>query len=158
MRHRLLIVFGAAVGLVAATVSSSAHHTGSTVLSDTTVTHTGVVKSWLWSNPHCLLRIEVKGADGQVVEWVMETQAPNSIYGEGYRKNSFKPGDQVSVTVNPVANGGPYGRIASVVLADGTSSAGMGFAAAARHRNRSQLGENNEPTRQETTKTRRHVF
>ena len=126
MRHRLLIVFGVAVGFVAATVSSSAHHTGSTVLADTTVTKTGVVKSWLWSNPHCLLRIEVKGADGQVVEWVMETQAPNSIYGEGYRKNSFMPGDQVSVTINPVANGGPYGRIASVVLADGTKLGGDG--------------------------------
>ena len=126
MRHRLLIVFGVAVGLVAATVPSSAHHTGATVLADKTVTQTGVVKSWLWSNPHCLLRLEVKGADGQVVEWVMETQAPNSIYSEGYRKNSFKPGDHVSVTVNPVANGGPYGRIASVVLADGTKIGGDG--------------------------------
>ena len=34
--------------------------------------------------------------------------------------------EEVVVTVNPVANGGPYGRIASVVLADGTKIGGDG--------------------------------
>lgn len=104
----------------------AAHHTGSTLLSETTVTMKGVVKSWLWSNPHCLLTIEVKGADGQVVQWVMEAQAPNSIYPAGYRNNTFKPGDEVTVTANPVTNGRPYGRIASVVLADGSKLGGEG--------------------------------
>ena len=33
-------------------------------------------------NPHCLLRIDVTGEDGQVVEWIAETQAPNTIYLE----------------------------------------------------------------------------
>ena len=95
-------------------------------MSETTVTLKGVVKTWLWSNPHCLLTLEVKGADGQVVQWVVEAQAPNSIYPAGYRTNSFRPGDQVTVTVNPVANGRPYGRIAHVVLADGTTLGGDG--------------------------------
>ena len=93
---------------------------------ETTVTLKGVVKTWLWSNPHCLLTLEVKGEDGQVVQWVVEAQAPNSIYPAGYRNNTFKPGDQVTVTLNPVANGRPYGRIASVVLADGTKLGGEG--------------------------------
>ena len=62
----------------------------------------------------------------EVVQWVVEAQAPNSIYPAGYRKNSFSPGDQVTVTVNPVTNGRPYGRIASVVLADGTKLGGEG--------------------------------
>ena len=125
MRNRLVIVFSVIVGLLAP-VPVIAHHTGSTLLSETTVTLKGVVKTWLWSNPHCLLTLEVTGADGQVVQWVAEAQAPNSIYPAGYRPKSFKPGDQVTVTVNPVTNGRPYGRIASVVRADGSKLGGEG--------------------------------
>ena len=125
MRNRLVIGFTLAAAILAS-APLVAHHTGSTLLSETTVTVKGVVKTWLWSNPHCLLTIEVKGADGQVVQWVMEAQAPNSIYPAGYRNNTFKPGDEVTVTANPVTNGRPYGRIASVVLADGSKLGGEG--------------------------------
>jgi len=131
-----VVFLGVAFALLTS-VPLAAHHTGSTLLSETTVTLKGVVKSWLWSNPHCLLTIDVKGTDGQVVQWVLEQQAPNSIYPDGYRKNSFKAGDEVTVTLNPVANGRPYGRIAQVVLADGTTfgnapgSGGRGRGAAA---------------------------
>ena len=125
MNNRLLIATSLAATLFGS-ASLTAHHTGSTLLSEKTVTMAGTVKTWLWSNPHCLLTLEVKGADGQIVQWVMEAQAPNSIYAAGYRNNSFKPGDEVTVTVNPVANGRPYGRIASVVLADGKTLGGDG--------------------------------
>ena len=125
MKNRLVIALSVAVGLLAA-VPLEGHHTGSTLLSETTVTLKGVVKNWLWSNPHCLLTLDVKGENGQVVQWVVEAQAPNSIYPAGYRSNSFKPGDEVTVTLNPVANGRPYGRIARVVLADGRTLGGEG--------------------------------
>jgi hypothetical protein len=119
MATRVIVVFSVAIGLLFS-LPATAHHTGATLLSETTVTLKGVVKAWLWSNPHCLLTLDVKGDDGQAVQWVLEAQAPNTIYPDGYRKNSFKAGDEVTVTLNPVANGRPYGRIASVVLADGT--------------------------------------
>jgi hypothetical protein len=79
----------------------------------------GTVKEWLFSNPHCLLRLEVKGEDGKVVEWIAEGQAPNVIYPAGYRKDSFKVGDEVTITVEPVKDGLPMGRILESVLADG---------------------------------------
>jgi hypothetical protein len=73
------------------------------------------------------LTVEVTDEKGQAVQWVLELQAPNSIFSEGYRKNSFKPGDVVTVTANPVTNGRPYGRIAGgVMLADGTRIGGGG--------------------------------
>lgn len=119
MRNRLAIVFAVAVGLLSS-VPLSAHHGGATMYTDRTVTLKGTVKSWLWSNPHCLLTLNVKGEDGQTVQWVTETQAPNSIYASGYRKDSFKPGDVVTIIVQPVKSGRPNGRIAQAVLADGT--------------------------------------
>ena len=96
-----------------------AHHSGSTLFDETTTTLKGTVKDWLWSNPHCLLTLEATGADGKTAQWVIELQAPNSIYPGGYRRTTFKPGDMVSVTVHPVMNGRPYGRIVSSVPADG---------------------------------------
>ena len=119
MRNWLVIVFTAAVGLLTS-VPLVAHHTGTTLYTDKTVTVKGIVKSWLWSNPHCLLKLDVTGEDGQAVEWIAETQAPNTIYLEGYRAKSFKAGDEVTVTLRQAANGRPYGQLAQAVLADGT--------------------------------------
>jgi len=74
---------------------------------------------WLWANPHCLLKVAVKGEDGQTVNWVLETQAPPNIVPSGWRKDSFKPGDEVTVTLTPARNGKALGGIKGVVLPNG---------------------------------------
>ena len=125
MRNRLVVMFAVAVGL-AISVPLFAHHGGATLYTDRTTTLKGTVKTWLWSNPHCLLTLQVKGDDGQVVEWIAETQAPSSIYPSGYRKDSFKPGDKVTITVQPVKSDRPNGRLVQAILADGTKLGGMG--------------------------------
>jgi hypothetical protein len=66
------------------------------------------------------LTIDVKDEDGKVTEWIAETQSPLVTYPAGYRKNSFKPGDQVTVKIEPVKSGQPAGRIIAVLTADGT--------------------------------------
>ena len=119
MRTRRVIVFAVAVGLLMS-VSLVAHHTAATLYTEKTVTLKGIIKTWRWSNPHCLLTFDVKGEDGQVVQWLAETQAPNTAYTEGYRATSFKAGDEVTVTVRPAANGRPFGLLTQAVLADGT--------------------------------------
>jgi hypothetical protein len=125
MRNRLVMVVAVAVGLLMS-VPLVAHHTASTLYTEKTVTLKGIVKTWLWSNPHCLLTFDVRGEDGQVVQWLAETQAPNTAYTEGYRAKSFKAGDEVTVTVRPAANGRPFGLLTQVVLADGTKLGGEG--------------------------------
>lgn len=98
----------------------AAHHGGAAFDTGKTVILRGTVKEWIYSNPHCLLRLEVKDADGKIVEWIAEGQAPNVIFPAGYRKDSFKSGDQVTVTVEPVKENQPMGRILEAVLANGT--------------------------------------
>ena len=119
MRNRLVIVLAVAVGLLMS-VPLAAHHTASTLYTQSTKTLKGTVKAWRWSNPHCLLTFDVKGEDGQVVQWLAETQAPNTAMTQGYRASSFKAGDDITVTVRPAANGQPYGLLTEAVLADGT--------------------------------------
>jgi hypothetical protein len=96
-----------------------AHHGSAAFDTGNKVVLKGTVKEWVYSNPHCLLRLDVMGDDGKVVSWVAEGQAPNVIFPAGYRKDSFKAGDQVTITVEPVKNGATLGRILHAVLADG---------------------------------------
>jgi hypothetical protein len=115
----VIIVFIAAVELSIA-VPLSAHHGSAAFDTGKKVVLKGTVKEWLYSNPHCLLKLEVKSPDGKVVEWIAEGQAPNVIFPAGYRRDSFKSGDQVEVTVEPVKENQPMGRILEAVLANGT--------------------------------------
>ena len=119
MRKASLIWVVAVVGLLVP-ASLSAHHGSAAFDTGKTMVLKGTVVEWIYSNPHCLLRIDVKGEDGKVVQWLAEGQAPNVIFPGGYRRDSFKPGDQVSVTVEPVKNGVPAGRILESILANGT--------------------------------------
>jgi len=96
-----------------------AHH--GTVAFDTAnpLTMKGVVTEWAWSNPHCLLQFDVKKDDGQIVHWIAETQNPATMVNAGWAKATFKPGDEITVTVMPAKNGRPVGQISKVVLASG---------------------------------------
>jgi len=96
-----------------------AHHSSAAFDAGKKVILKGTVKEWVYSNPHCMLLLDVKGQDGQIVEWLAETQPPASIFPVGYRRDSFKAGDQVTITVEPFKDGRPYGRIIGAVLADG---------------------------------------
>ncbi len=118
MRTRLVIVLAVAVGLLIP-LPLFAHHGSAAFDTGKKVTVKGTVTQWVYSNPHCLLMLDVTGEDGQVVQWVAEGQAPNVIFPAGYRKDSFKAGDHVTITVEPVKNGRPMGRILQAVLADG---------------------------------------
>jgi len=98
-----------------------AHHGTAAFDTEKMLTFKATVTEWDWSNPHCLLQFDVKGDDGQVVHWLAETQNPVTMVDGGWSKASFKPGDQVTVTLVPVKNGKPIGRIKHVVLANGTT-------------------------------------
>jgi len=102
-------------------VPLAAHHGAAAFDVGKKVVLKGTVAGWVYSNPHCLLSLDVTGEDGKVVRWIAEGQAPNVVYPVGYRKDSFNFGDQVTVTVEPVKNGRPMGRILAAVLADGTT-------------------------------------
>ena len=118
MRTWMVIIFVAAVALSNAP-RLTAHHGSAAFDNGKMVVLKGTVREWLYSNPHCLLKIDVTGPDGKVVQWIAEGQAPNTIFPAGYRKDSFKAGDQVTITVEPVKENIPMGRILQSVLADG---------------------------------------
>src|SRR5580700_4424560 len=119
MRKRSFGAIAVAAGLLFAALPLFAHHGNATLDTEKTLTMKGTVTEWLWSNPHCLLQFDVKNESGQVVHWIAETQNPAEMVSLGWGKASFKPGDEVAVTLMPAKNGKPFGRIKLVVLPDG---------------------------------------
>jgi hypothetical protein len=108
-----------ALFLFLASPSLFAHHGSASFDTSKDVTLTGTVTEWLWANPHCFLRIDVKDESGTVKNWNLELGNPTDIASRGYRRNIFKVGDTVTVVLQAVKNGSPVGRIRTVTLADG---------------------------------------
>ena len=121
MRNRLQLAFGVALVLLTSSVPLLAHHGAAQFDVGKKVTVKGTVVEWFWANPHCFLRFDAPGDDGQVVHWAVETQSGPNILPQGFSKQTFKVGDQVTVTLEPVKNGRPLGRLLRVVLADGST-------------------------------------
>ena len=119
MRSKMIAAFILAAGTVAFSVPLAAHHGTAAFQNENKVTLKGTVTEWLWSNPHCLLGVDVKGDDGKVVHWVGETQNPVSMTNVGWNKADIKVGDEVTFVILPVKNGMPLGRLVSVALPNG---------------------------------------
>ena len=110
-------------GIALVPVPLFAHH-GSAVSYDTDIekliTMEGIVKEWVWRNPHCFIIYEVKDADGQAVQWTAETSSIFSMTGEfGWSRTTLKAGDEITVSVLPSRAGTPAGLLYKVVASDG---------------------------------------
>ena len=121
MRNRAFLLLAAALGLQTISLPLLAHHGTAAFDTEHKLTLKATVTDWLWSNPHCLLEFDVKNDDGQVAHWIAETQNPVSMVNLGWSKGSFKVGDEVTITLAPVKNGRPMGRIVRVMLPNGNT-------------------------------------
>jgi hypothetical protein len=105
---------------VFATGSLSAHHgRGSAYDNSKVETVEGTVSEWAYRNPHAALYVDVKGKDGQVVNWAFESQNVSSLSRLRVFRNTFRTGQQVTVRYNPSRGGAPVGVIRRVYDASG---------------------------------------
>ena len=105
MKVKYLTVLALAIGMLIVCAPSFAHHGSAATFESKTTTTKGTVVEWVWSNPHCLLRFDEKTDSGEVRHWVVETQAPANMIDAGWSKNSFKPGEEVTVDIRPAKSG-----------------------------------------------------
>ena len=119
MKGKFRMIF--ALGIAASIFSSplAAHHGYVAYDTNKKVTVKGTVTDWHWSNPHCILQLDATDESGQVVHWFFETENPNTMTRVGWTKDSFKTGDQVTITALPVKSGRPVGRIVEALPANG---------------------------------------
>lgn len=126
MKSKLLMTFASLFAVLVVCAPLLAHHgTSATYDNNKTVTLAGTVTEWVWSNPHCQLYFDVKDDRGAVVHWAAELNSPGVLGKEGWSKRTFKPGDPITITVNPSKFGTPVGRLWNVVLANGQKLRGF---------------------------------
>jgi hypothetical protein len=79
----------------------------------------GVVAEYRWLNPHVFILWDAKDDRGETVRWTGEFSSPSTMLSEGMSKATFKPGDEIAVTVIPAKGGTPYGLVLKIVRGDG---------------------------------------
>src|SRR5437879_5313381 len=115
-----LIVFVYGSGLLLSPPTLSAHHSFAAEFDgNNPVTLKGKVTKVDWVNPHSWIYIDVAEADGKVVNWACETAPPNSLYRQGWRRDSLKQGDEVTIEGFLAKDRSPTVNARSVTLANG---------------------------------------
>lgn len=108
-------------GLFLSRVSVSTHHSSAAALDEKNrVTLTGTVTKVEWVNPHGRIYMDVKGPDGKVAHWAIETGAPSTLSARGLNRSDFHVGTALVVDGYRAGKNttAAVGRIAR--LADGT--------------------------------------
>jgi DNA/RNA endonuclease YhcR with UshA esterase domain len=112
----------AVVTLVAlsAALPLSAHHSFAAQYDRSKpITLKGTVTKVEWANPHIYFYLDVKSEDGKVENWAVEGGAPNSLYRNGWRKDSLQAGNVVTVDGWLAKDGSKLANMRAVILADG---------------------------------------
>ena len=133
MRTKLARCMFCVAGLFMTCAAIVAHHGTGTYDSTKSVTLSGIVTEFAFTNPHAALFVDAKDETGKVVSWAIEMNSPGVLARAGWSKKMFKYGDQITLTVRPSKAGTPVGLInrqkpvvvngKEVLKADGTANA-----------------------------------
>jgi hypothetical protein len=121
---RIGILLGLLILSLSVSTALFAHHGNAAYDTDKRLTLKGTVTEWFWANPHCFLKFDAKDDKGNIGHWVTEASNPSDMVNLGWSKDTFKPGDEITVTFIPVKNGNQIGRIQQVVLPNGQTLSG----------------------------------
>ena len=88
-------------------------------VSDRIIKVTGVVSEFRFSNPHGIVHFTVKTPAGMEEHWRAETNSPNILKRRGWRKDSIKIGDVITVTGWPARDGSNLIRVNKIELPSG---------------------------------------
>ena len=102
------------------TAVAHAHHSTAIYDSENPVELSGKVVEWKFTNPHCIIVLEVTDAAGATQTWGVEGSNTSMLFRRGWNPDTLKPGDMISVTVRPLRSGAAAGNYSNPRWADGT--------------------------------------
>jgi hypothetical protein len=110
----------AALGFVLAlTPVLVAHHSAVAEYSAELLRLNATITKFDWINPHTWLYFDVKDAHGAVTKWEAEGSAPSGLLDNGWRKDTLKPGDRVTIECSPAKDRPHLCKTQAVTLANG---------------------------------------
>ncbi len=119
MRTKVAIAL-AVVGLLHATVPSSAHHAFSAEYDAALPIHLrGTLVKWEMVNPHSWFHMDIKAPDGKVERWLIEGGSPNQLIRLGVTKQSLQIGLELVIDGYQAKDGSNKGVGRNFTLPDG---------------------------------------
>ena len=80
---------------------------------------TGTVTKVVWANPHAWLYVDVVDAQKKTTNWAVELNSPNALMRAGWKRDTLKLGDVITVEGSLAKDGSPTGNARSVVTSAG---------------------------------------
>jgi hypothetical protein len=119
MKSKLAILLLVFIGFLDVSAPLLAHHGNSAYDMSKTVPMKATVTKFEYSNPHTQVYYDATNDKGEVEHWVAETTNPAMLNRVGWSRESLKPGDQVTLWVNPNKVGAKITFLQKVAFADG---------------------------------------
>jgi hypothetical protein len=99
---------------------AAAHHSFAAEFDDTKpVKLDGTVVKFEFMNPHSWIHLDVKTTNGKVERWRVETGSTNALFRRGWRKDSLREGDHVTIDAFRAKDGSNTANASQVKLPDG---------------------------------------
>jgi hypothetical protein len=102
-------------------LSVLAHHSFAAEFDATKpVTVKGAVTRVEWTNPHIWIYVDNKDEKGVISKWQCEMGSPNTLMRQGWKSDSLKQGEEVTIEGTRAKDGTNTCNARTVRLADGT--------------------------------------
>jgi hypothetical protein len=110
------------VAVAALAMQLQAHHSFAMFDHEKKITISGTLKEFEFVNPHCWLHVNaVDGSSGRTLEWSFEMGSIGQIAAQGWKVDTVKAGDKITIDAHPMKDGSRGGQYLAAKLEDGRS-------------------------------------
>ena len=102
-----------------AVMQAFGHHSGAMFDDRKSLTLSGTVNAFQWTNPHCWIQVLVPGQTGSV-EWSVEMGSPSQLLRGGWKPRTLQVGEAIIVVVHPMRDGSHGALFVSATRGDGS--------------------------------------
>jgi len=117
-RIRLCYVTSLVIAILAGGNVLLAHHSFAMFDTQKSMSLTGTVTTFEWTNPHAYIEIDVPDA-GATKHWSIELGSPSILMQSGWKFKDLKHGDKITVEISPLKSGQLGGLLIQAKLPDG---------------------------------------
>jgi hypothetical protein len=105
-------------GLLLLSLQATAHHSFPAQYDiNQPVTLSGTVTEVQWTNPHIFIMMDVMDdTTGESVNWTLELGGPNALLRLGWKRDSLKPADHITVEGSLARDGSPLVNATSIIM------------------------------------------